>query len=148
SGDKPAMKALRRLVTAKDQDQPVRLAAVTALVGTYNGTGWLLDANGRKELLDDLRAETGRLLRNSPFGYQRQRALAAFPSRDHDPKKLPDIAKLAKLHGNVDRGKKFLAATAKNDLQCMKCHIIHGVGGQIGPDLSQIGKKASRENLF
>jgi putative heme-binding domain-containing protein len=147
-GDKPAMKALRRIVTAKDQDQPIRLAAVTALVGTYNGTGWLLDAIGRKELPDDLRADAGRLLRNSPFGDQRQRALAAFPSPKLDPKKLPDIAKLAKLHGNVERGKKFLAATAKNDLQCMKCHTIHGLGGQIGPDLSQIGKKASRENLF
>jgi putative membrane-bound dehydrogenase-like protein len=147
-GDKPAMKALRRLVTAKDQDQAVRLAAVTALVGTYHGTGWLLDANSRKELPDDLRAETGRLLRNSPFGDQRQRALAAFPSPKLDPAKLPDIARLAKLRGNAERGNKVLAATVKNDLQCMKCHTIHGVGGQIGPDLSMIGKKASRENLF
>src|SRR5262249_6301917 len=29
-----------------------------------------------------------------------------------------------------------------------KCHTIHGQGGQVGPDLSMIGKKASRENLF
>src|SRR5262249_22212164 len=43
---------------------------------------------------------------------------------------------------------KVLADSAKNDLQCTKCHTIHGVGGQIGPDLSSIGKKASRENLF
>ncbi|HMF14266.1 MAG TPA: HEAT repeat domain-containing protein, partial [Gemmataceae bacterium] len=147
-GDKPAMKALRKLVTAKDQGLVVRLAAVTALVGTYHGTGWLLDAASRKELPDDLKAETGRLLRNSPFGDQRQRARAAFPAPKLDPAKLPDIAKLAKLQGNAERGKKFLAATVKNDLQCMKCHTIQGVGGQIGPDLSQIGKKASRENLF
>ena len=30
----------------------------------------------------------------------------------------------------------------------MKCHTVRGQGGQIGPDLSMIGKKASRENLF
>jgi putative heme-binding domain-containing protein len=148
SEDKPAMKALHRLVTAKEQDQAVRLAAVTALVGTYHGTGWLLDSIARKELPEDLKADAGRMLRNSPFGDHRQRARTEFPSPKLDPKKLPDIAKLAKLRGNVDRGQKSLAATVKNDLQCMKCHTIHGVGGQIGPDLSTIGKKASRENLF
>src|SRR5262249_19482433 len=28
------------------------------------------------------------------------------------------------------------------------CHTIRGTGGSIGPDLSMIGKKASRENLI
>ena len=32
--------------------------------------------------------------------------------------------------------------------QCAKCHTVRGVGGQVGPDLSSIGKKASRENLY
>jgi putative heme-binding domain-containing protein len=36
----------------------------------------------------------------------------------------------------------------KNDMQCAKCHMVRGQGGQIGPDLSMIGKKASRENLL
>jgi putative heme-binding domain-containing protein len=30
----------------------------------------------------------------------------------------------------------------------MKCHTVRGTGGHVGPDLSVIGKKASRENLF
>jgi putative heme-binding domain-containing protein len=30
----------------------------------------------------------------------------------------------------------------------LKCHTIRGVGGAVGPDLSMIGKKASRENLL
>jgi putative heme-binding domain-containing protein len=33
-------------------------------------------------------------------------------------------------------------------MQCLKCHTIRGTGGQVGPDLSVIGKKASKENLF
>jgi putative heme-binding domain-containing protein len=41
-----------------------------------------------------------------------------------------------------------MALSAKNDLQCLKCHTIQGEGGKIGPDLSAIGTKASRENLL
>ena len=36
----------------------------------------------------------------------------------------------------------------KGDTQCLKCHTVRGQGGSIGPDLSMIGKKASRENLY
>jgi len=41
-----------------------------------------------------------------------------------------------------------MAASVKNDLQCLKCHTALGKGGSVGPDLSAIGKKASRENLY
>lgn len=41
-----------------------------------------------------------------------------------------------------------MLASLKNESQCMNCHQIRGVGGHIGPDLSMIGKKGSRENLF
>jgi putative heme-binding domain-containing protein len=54
---------------------------------------------------------------------------------------------LAKRKGDAARGKAVFAASAKNNMQCAKCHTIRGQGGQIGPDLSMIGKKASRENL-
>ena len=48
----------------------------------------------------------------------------------------------------LQRGKQLLVASIKNDIQCLKCHTISGAGGQIGPDLSVIGKKASKENLL
>lgn len=43
------------------------------------------------------------------------------------------------LEGNVDRGREiFFRSTAA---QCNTCHAIDGVGGTVGPDLSQIGRK-------
>jgi putative heme-binding domain-containing protein len=33
-------------------------------------------------------------------------------------------------------------------MQCLKCHKVNGTGGEIGPDLSAIGIKGSKENLF
>src|SRR5207248_2761342 len=73
----------------------------------------------------------------------------AFPIAGRiDPRKLPGIEVLAKKRGDAERGRELMAASAKNDMQCMKCHSIRGQGGNIGPDLSLIGKKGSRENLL
>lgn len=144
-----ALKALQEVVTSETQELPVRQAAVEALAASPPGTSWLLDQHTKKQLPDALKADTGRLLRNSPFQGLRNRAMIAFPPPGKiDPKKLPAIADLAKRKGDVAHGKELLAATVKNDLQCLKCHTVKGVGGKIGPDLSTIGTKASRENLL
>src|SRR5262249_35628685 len=94
-------------------------------------------------------ADAGRLLRNSQYPDLRNRANLAFPAPGKlDPKKLPAIGVLAKRAGSAEKGRQLLAASLKGDAQCLKCPTVRGVGGQVGPDLSMIGKKASRENLF
>src|SRR5262249_13793298 len=67
-----------------------------------------------------------------------------------DLSKLPAPAELAKRKGDAAKGKKLLAESYKGGLQCLKCHTIRGIGGSppVGPDLSMIGKKASKENLY
>ncbi|HTU93936.1 MAG TPA: PVC-type heme-binding CxxCH protein, partial [Gemmataceae bacterium] len=141
-----ALKVLQDAVTARG---PARTAALSALAGTRPGTQWLLEQHGRKALPADLVADTGRLLRNSSYVDLRNKAMIAFPPPGRiDPKKLPSIAKLLTRKGDPRRGQKLIAASIKNDMQCLKCHTIRGTGGQIGPDLSVIGKKASKENLF
>src|SRR5215471_2044077 len=47
--------------------------------------------------------------------------------------------------GNSDRGKTiFWSANS----QCSPCHKVHGQGGEVGPDLSQIGGKFDRTHLI
>jgi putative heme-binding domain-containing protein len=119
------------------------------LAGTRPGTAWLLKLKEHGEMPKDLDAMAGRLLRNSPFQGERNKALLLFPAPGKlDPKKLPPITELAKRSGNADKGKQLIAASLKGETQCLKCHTIRGIGGNIGPDLSMIGKKASKENLF
>ena len=127
----------------------LREAAVSALAGSRSGTEWLLDLNAKKQLPDDLKKTPPSLLRNSPYPDLRNKAMIAFPPPGKiDPKKLPSIPVLATRKGDVGRGKALLAASLKSEMQCLKCHTIRGQGGSIGPDLSMIGKKASRENLI
>jgi putative membrane-bound dehydrogenase-like protein len=144
----PGMKILKGLIMARDRELAVRQAAGAALAGTQDGTEWLLNQAAQQKLPGDLQTGVCRLLRNSPFGPLRERALALFPAPKLDPKKLPDVALLVRRKGDAARGKQLMAASIKSDLQCLKCHTIHGVGGQVGPDLSVIGQKASRENLL
>lgn len=141
----PALLALRGLLANGNASGP----ALEALANTRAGSAWLLEQKDAGKLPEALAADTGRLLRNSPYQDLRNKAMIAFPAPGRiDAKKLPSAAKLATRAGNAARGKALLEASAKSDLQCLKCHMVEGRGGQIGPDLSQIGKKASRENLL
>ncbi len=143
-----ALKALQGLVKDDAADKDLRVNAVAALAGTRQGTEYLLGLGAKGELSEALKADTGRLLRNSSFQDLRNKAMIVFAPGKLNPKKLPEIAELAKRKGDAARGRELMLASAKNDMQCMKCHTIRGNGGHVGPDLSMIGKKASRENLF
>jgi uncharacterized repeat protein (TIGR03806 family) len=48
--------------------------------------------------------------------------------------------------GDIDRGRKFFFEAA--GVQCRNCHTIHGKGKEVGPDLSEIGKKFNRSQLL
>jgi putative heme-binding domain-containing protein len=55
-------------------------------------------------------------------------------------------AELLKLAGDVAHGKDLFHKTA--GVQCRNCHRIAGDGTELGPDLSQIGKKLDRAKLL
>jgi putative membrane-bound dehydrogenase-like protein len=153
ANDAVSKMALERLQSKlqKNDAEPAELlsAILTALAGSRAGTGWLLQQMEQKKLRAELIPITGRLLRNSPFAGERSKALQLFPAPGKlDPKKLPAIADLVKRVGSIENGKAIIAKSATADTQCLKCHIVNGVGGKIGPDLSGIGKKASKENLY
>jgi putative heme-binding domain-containing protein len=144
-----ALDALKSAITLDASTPEIRAAAMSALAANRVGTGWLLDAHQKGELPKEIVPDAGKLLRNSPFQGERNRALLLFPAPGKlNPKKLPPIAELVKRVGNAERGKQVWNASFAGAAQCAKCHMVRGVGGQVGPDLSMIGKKASKENLF
>jgi putative membrane-bound dehydrogenase-like protein len=146
--DKKAMSVLQGLVT-DDAAANLKQIALAALAGSRAGTGWLLKLKEDSKMPAALVADAGRLLRNSPFQAERNKAMLLFPAASKlDPTKLPPISELAKKVGSVENGKAVLAKSLTGEAQCLKCHMVRGVGGNIGPDLSMIGKKGSKENLY
>jgi putative heme-binding domain-containing protein len=145
----PALTSLTKIVLDADRPAELRAEAANALSGGRPGALWLLNNMSNKQMAAEVRKEAMGLLRNSPYQDIRSRAVAlASPTMRMDPKNAPEIKTLLSARGDRERGAALMAASAKSDLQCLKCHIVNGQGGQIGPDLSAIGKKASRENLL
>jgi putative heme-binding domain-containing protein len=62
-------------------------------------------------------------------------------------KSNPDALRRAAMNsgGNPARGKTLFAS---NQTKCAVCHKVHGKGGDVGPDLSQIGGKFDRTHLI
>lgn len=144
-----ALTYIQEVLLASDTSPELKALATDALAGTRVGSDWLLDLHQEQKLPSEVVPLAGKLLRNSPFQGQRNRALILFPaSLKLDPKKLSPAELARRPAGDVDKGRKIMQASLTGQAQCLKCHMVRGVGGQVGPDLSMIGKKASRENLF
>ncbi len=48
--------------------------------------------------------------------------------------------------GNAQRGAKILMEKA--EVSCLRCHKVHGKGGEVGPELTGIGSRQDREYLL
>lgn len=56
-----------------------------------------------------------------------------------------DAAQILQLPGDVQRG---AAIFADKRYECVNCHKISGQGGQIGPDLTDVGKRLKRPEIL
>src|SRR5262249_35208682 len=74
-----------------------------------------------------------------------KRQLAAFEAarRRDDPLAR---SREAPVGGEAERGRNI--SLHKSEVSCLRCHKLHGEGGEVGPDLSDIGKRQNREYLL
>ena len=59
-------------------------------------------------------------------------------------KPLPAFAELVKMRGEASKGQTVFMKAGT----CANCHIVNGAGKEVGPNLSEIGKKLSREAIL
>jgi putative heme-binding domain-containing protein len=136
---------LRPIVTDATKGRALRVAASAALGRSRSGQQFLLKLARESRLTADLHFVVGNALLGSANPAIRAEAAQQFQlPAGADAKPLPPVARLLQMEGNVGRGHELFKVRAT----CSKCHRVDGQGKEIGPDLSEIGSKLSREALF
>jgi putative heme-binding domain-containing protein len=145
SADNRAVDLLEPLLASHDQPLDVRREALRGLARIRRGAEQLLTQAEAGELSTELVATAAAELNRVPWNDLQERAQQLFPlAPSKDKKPLPSIRDLARRRGDVERGR----VVFRKQGTCAKCHLVDGEGEQVGPPLSEIGGKLSREALF
>jgi putative heme-binding domain-containing protein len=127
---------------------PEREAAVKLLGKSKPGGVALLELVDKNALPAELRATASFALAASPDSEIRSKGEAKLPRpKSKDGSALPPITELVERKGDAKAG----AAVFRNNNggpNCIGCHQIGDEGRQVGPPLTTIGNKLSREQFF
>jgi putative heme-binding domain-containing protein len=138
-------RALVSLLPDKSLPRSIRTAATYSLGKSLAGQRALLRVVQEKQLPDDLTVSATNVLFSSPDMAILEGAaehLMLPPTADATP--LPPIPILLKQRGDHLLGKDVFNKAGT----CIKCHRVRGEGKEVGPDLSEIGSKLTKEALL
>ena len=109
------------------------------------GGRWLIERAKNGKLPSSAKLIVGSRLRSSNNAEIRQAANELFPAPKSAAKQpLPSIAELVSRKGSIDKGLQVFKLKGT----CANCHIVAGQGKNVGPDLTEIGTKLSREAML
>lgn len=144
-GNARATKILDRAMSQADLSYEVRSASVRGLAKNNLGVEALLAHAEAKTMPGDLKLLAGGLLSASADSDIVERAAKVLPLPESSGSAaLAPLDQLAAMTGDVAHGMDLFRGKAT----CSKCHIVNQFGAQVGPDLSEIGSKLSREAMF
>jgi len=144
-GNARARNILAKCVTDPQYSFDDRKQLVAAMSRNPATSKKLLSIAQQNQLPADVHLLAGGLLSRSSDAGVRQQAKKLFPqARRKDQQPLPPIDQLASMPGDPHRGEKLFHGVAT----CGKCHPAAGQGKPVGPDLSEIGGKLSREAML
>ena len=127
---------------------PERESAIKALGKSKAGGQALLDLVDKNGMPAELKATAAFAVAACPDADIRKKGEATLPlPKSKDGKALPPIAELVDKKGDAKAG----AAVFRNNNggpNCIGCHQIGDEGRQVGPPLTTIGNKLSREQFF
>ena len=145
SADGRSVALLLPLVNDRDVDATRRRLAVQALAKTKPGAEQLVGVARSGKLDPSLKEATAAALHavGDPGITSAANQLFPLPPGKGNAT-LPPIAVLAKRQGDVVAGRTVYLEAGT----CAKCHQVNGIGQNVGPDLSEIGNKLSREAIY
>jgi putative membrane-bound dehydrogenase-like protein len=145
AGNAKANPALLDIVKNGKADLEQRRLATRALARNNAGAIDLVNLELKKQLPKELHEAAGSVLHQAPWKDVRSYAAKLFPrpaAKDNAP--IPSIAELVKRSGNATNGKELFLQVGT----CANCHVVNGEGKEVGPNLSEVGKKLAKELLY
>lgn len=130
------------------EDQDFVSEKLQEILETTSGALLLLDALDRMAMPDSMKKQIIQLATHGNNPLMRD-LFERFLPEDQRTKRLGvkiDSAALLSIQGDSREGKKLFFGMS--GLQCRNCHRVHQHGKEVGPDLTQIGKKLSRQELL
>ena len=139
----PAAAMLKSIVVDESRPLELRLLAVDAMGLSNRAVGRLGDLVSKDALPGELLEPALRVLSMSP--YSRMRRIASEKRLQMHPggQEGPSLKELMALIPDRAKGKAAFQKAA-----CATCHVIDGEGIDFGPELSAIGDKLQRSDLF
>jgi putative heme-binding domain-containing protein len=141
---KSALESLRKNPTSSDQ----RARDIDQLLATTGGALRLLAAVDSRSLGDATAKDAIARATQHPEAHIRD-IFERFLPEEKRTKRLGTVVKpedILALRGDAARGKKLFFDT--EGVACRTCHKIQDQGGEVGPDLSEIGKKYDRAKIL
>jgi putative heme-binding domain-containing protein len=144
-GQGPALDIVLETFASAEASPEIKGAAIRGLARTQGGAARLVAMAKAGELTGTLPQAAALAISACPWGDIRQAAADVLPlPQGRGGEKLPPLADLIKRSGSAEKGKTVFAGVGT----CAKCHVVQGEGKMVGPDLSGIGAKLSREALY
>ncbi len=143
AGSGESFQMMKEIIRDPSINFSMRETAVKTLAAGWNESGLLLNMVKEGQIPADLKPATALALSTAYRRDVRQEALKYFPIKNGSgDKDLPSINELAKMNGDAAEGKQVYAAS------CATCHKIDNEGENVGPALSKIGSKLTKEALY
>ncbi len=135
------------MAPVKDAKAPIdiRRAAAKAMGNIRYGAQEMAKLAGENKVPAELKDVVAAALHGAQWPDIKQLAAKLYPlppGKDSEP--LPPLAELANRKGDVANGRIVFNTTGT----CNKCHIVNGIGREVGPNISEIGKKLSKQAMF
>ena len=142
------MTKLRKIDDGQASREKERIKMVESLLVSTSGAIRLLRAIDDKSFSESLRAQAIELATNRDDSQVRDLFERFIPEGERI-KRLGNVVQpeaILTLEGNVQQGRQIFFQAA--GVACRNCHQIGGQGTNVGPDLSEIGKKYSPFQLL
>jgi putative membrane-bound dehydrogenase-like protein len=145
ASDNRSVPLLLDLLKDNEKSLDLRREAVRALGTSRNGAKALENMAQKNEYDATLKDSVAAALHGAQWQDVKEVAAKLFPSPpSKDNKPLAPLAELINRKGEVKAGRIVFHTTGT----CAQCHIVNGLGREVGPNLSEVGKKLTKQALY